>query len=42
MVAFRKPEGAYFRQGEQPNEVIHHGGLKIPMEDILFAGRNPF
>jgi RHS repeat-associated protein len=41
-IAFRRPEGAVFRPGEQPNEVIHQGGLKISMDNILFAGRNPF
>ncbi|WP_168220688.1 DUF6531 domain-containing protein [Streptomyces sp. RFCAC02] len=42
MIAFQKPEGALFRPGEQPNEVIHWGGLKISMDDVLFHGRNPF
>ncbi|WP_431957768.1 DUF6531 domain-containing protein [Nocardia lijiangensis] len=42
VIAFRMPEGANLRPGEQPNEVIHQGGLKISAGDILFHGRNPF
>ncbi|MEC3952905.1 DUF6531 domain-containing protein [Nocardia sp. CDC153] len=42
VIAFTKPEGAFFRPGEQPNEFIHQGGLKIPSGDVLYHGRNPF
>ncbi|MGV9663749.1 putative T7SS-secreted protein [Nocardia niigatensis] len=42
VIAFTKPEGAFFRHGEQPNEFIHQGGLKIPSGDVLYHGRNPF
>ncbi|GGX10636.1 putative T7SS-secreted protein [Streptomyces noursei] len=42
LIAFRRPEGAVFVPGEQPNEFIHQGGLKIPAVDILYHGRNPF
>ncbi|MEV0603004.1 DUF6531 domain-containing protein [Streptomyces sp. NPDC050315] len=42
LIAFRKPEGAEFIPGEQPNEFIHRGGLKIPEDAILYRGGNPF
>ncbi|WP_078888666.1 DUF6531 domain-containing protein [Streptomyces sclerotialus] len=42
LIAFRKPEGAEFVPGEQPNEFIHRGGLKVPEDAILYRGRNPF
>jgi hypothetical protein len=42
LIAFQKPEGAEFSPGEQSNEFIHRGGLKIPEDAILYRGRNPF
>ncbi|MCK1795605.1 DUF6531 domain-containing protein [Streptomyces sp. XM4193] len=42
LIAVQIPEGASLRPGEQPNEFIHAGGLKVPASGILFHGRNPF
>ncbi|MBF6425281.1 RHS repeat protein [Nocardia cyriacigeorgica] len=42
LIAFIMPEGANIAPGEQWNEFIHQGGLKVSMSDILFHGRNPF
>ncbi|MFB9832534.1 DUF6531 domain-containing protein [Actinoallomurus acaciae] len=42
MIAFQRPEGAVFVPGEQPNEVIHWGSIRIPRSQILYSGKNPF
>jgi hypothetical protein len=42
IIAFRAPEGADFLPGEQPNEFINTGTVRVPMSNILYAGTNPF
>jgi hypothetical protein len=40
VIAFEMLEGAALRIGEQPNELIHQGSLRLG--EILYAGQNPF
>ena len=42
LISFRAPEGAGFLPGEQPNEFISRGTVRVPMSNILYAGPNPF
>jgi hypothetical protein len=42
IIGFRAPEGADFLPGEQPNEFISRGTVRVPMSNILYAGPNPF
>jgi len=42
VVAFQKPEGACFEEGEQGNEFMICGTLRIPRSNILYGGPNPF
>jgi hypothetical protein len=40
--SIRAPEGADFLPGEQPNEFISRGTVRVPISNILYAGPNPF
>ena len=42
VIAFQAPEGADFLPGEQPNEFINLGTVRVPTSNILYAGPNPF
>lgn len=42
IIRFTLPEGAQVVPGTQPNEFIHLGGLRIPSDNVLYAGPNPF
>ena len=42
VIVFQAPEGANFLPGEQPNELINRGTVRVPMSNILYAGPNPW
>jgi hypothetical protein len=41
-IVFRSPEGASFARGEQPNEFINQGTVRVPTSSIIYAGPNLF
>jgi hypothetical protein len=42
VIAFQPSEGASFEPGEQPNELINRGTVRVPRSNIHYAGPNPF
>jgi hypothetical protein len=40
--AFRMPEGVDLVPGSQSNELITYGSLRIPADNVLYHGENPF
>uniref|UniRef100_UPI0018EC0C43 hypothetical protein n=1 Tax=Glycomyces salinus TaxID=980294 RepID=UPI0018EC0C43 len=42
LIGFNAPEGMPIRKGDQVNEFIHRGSIKLSNVDLLFAGSNPF
>ncbi|WP_441251079.1 polymorphic toxin-type HINT domain-containing protein [Kitasatospora sp. McL0602] len=42
VIVFKNPEGTNFVQGEQPNELINLGTVRVPSSNIIYAGPNPF
>ncbi|WP_416566120.1 PA14 domain-containing protein [Nocardia testacea] len=42
VIIFNPQDGQEWAPGDQPNELIHYGTVRIPEPDIIYAGPNPF
>jgi RHS repeat-associated protein len=42
LFGFRMPDGVELEPGAQPNEVISKGSLRVPSENVIYYGENPF